>query len=412
MASAENPVATAADDMSAHPAPDQVEGKVDDKETPDEVNVDPPLVLPDTVDGCAARGRELLKGGKMDDAIACLSKALELSVTKHGPLAEQCAESYYAYASVLLEKAQSESDPFGDVVRKIEDPGEGDKDTEGEDCAEPAAKPAPAAGGAGGSGAGLSGGDEESDDEGEEGAEAAVDDLQVAWECFETARLLFAKTQETDPHARRRLADCLLGLADIRLENEDLEGAAADYSSALEILTSILEPHDRTLSHAHYQLGVAHQLNQSAELAAAEFQKATGVLRLRVAKLLENEGEAESKSKEVGELREIISDIEEKMAAEAVPSGLPGSAPASAPEVPAQAPAGSAGGAGGSKPAEPAATESGGFGKPQLPAAGSDGAVTVPVSVLSVRRKAPQPGGAQPDATDSAASKKQRISLA
>ncbi|KAJ1626386.1 hypothetical protein T492DRAFT_1032925 [Pavlovales sp. CCMP2436] len=336
MASAENPVATAADDMSAHPAPDQVEGKVDDKETPDEVNVDPPLVLPDTVDGCAARGRELLKGGKMDDAIACLSKALELSVTKHGPLAEQCAESYYAYASVLLEKAQSESDPFGDVVRKIEDPGEGDKDTEGEDCAEPAAKPAPAAGGAGGSGAGLSGGDEESDDEGEEGAEAAVDDLQVAWECFETARLLFAKTQETDPHARRRLADCLLGLADIRLENEDLEGAAADYSSALEILTSILEPHDRTLSHAHYQLGVAHQ----------------------------------------------------------------------------QAPAGSAGGAGGSKPAEPAATESGGFGKPQLPAAGSDGAVTVPVSVLSVRRKAPQPGGAQPDATDSAASKKQRISLA
>ncbi|KAJ1626387.1 hypothetical protein T492DRAFT_878540, partial [Pavlovales sp. CCMP2436] len=56
-------------------------------------------------------------------------------------------------------------------------------------------------------------------------------------------------------------------------------------------------------------------------------------------------------------------------------------------------------GAGGSKLAEPAATESGGFGKPQLPVAGSDGAVTVPASVL--------PGGAQPDATDSAGSKRQ-----
>jgi hypothetical protein len=92
------------------------------------------------------------------------------------------------------------------------------------------------------------------------------------------------------------------------------------------------------------------------------------------------------------------------MAAEAVPSGLPGSAPASAPEPGA--------GAGGSKSAEPAATESGGFGKPQLPVAGSDGAATAPVSVLPVRRKAPQSGGAQPDATDSAAPKKQRISLA
>ena len=207
--------------------------------------------------------------------------------------------------------------------------------------------------------------------------------------------------------------------------SEDFVGAVTEYAAALAIFEQVLEAHDRTLSHTHYQLGIAHQLNGRAPDAAAEFEKAAAVLRLRVAAL----GADEERAAEVRELRELVHEIEEKIAAEAEPSGI----------VPVQAgPAGPIDGVAAADAAAGAAAavtavvsgavaapvDSGGFGKPQLAAAAVDGASAPPVSVLTVRRKAPQAGGSAtatapgaPGAAGAhhdigAAVKKQRASLA
>lgn len=91
--------------------------------------------VPSTVDACAARGKELLQAGKTESAIACFSKALELSVAEHGPMATACADAYYSYADALLQKAQGESDPFGDAVQKLEDEDEdeGEEDADNDE---------------------------------------------------------------------------------------------------------------------------------------------------------------------------------------------------------------------------------------------------------------------------------------
>ncbi|KAG8466830.1 hypothetical protein KFE25_008209 [Diacronema lutheri] len=410
---------------------------------------------PSTIDACAARGKQLLQEGSTEPAIACLCKALELTVAEHGPMSPSCAYAYYAYADALLQKAQAESNPFGDAVQKLEEEGEGEEDDDEEDvdatdevlvggkahklaavAAAMCGSAPPCAGSDApcvGRGVGPSAGGGPSDlnapavAEGADGEEAdgmERDDLQAAWECFEIARLLFEKRGD-DPKARRRVADCLLGLADIRMENEDFVGAVTEYAAALAIFEQVLEAHDRTLSHTHYQLGIAHQLNGRAPDAAAEFEKAAAVLRLRVAAL----GADEERAAEVRELRELVHEIEEKIAAEAEPSGI----------VPVQAgPAGPIDGVAAADAAAGAAAavtavvsgavaapvDSGGFGKPQLAAAAVDGASAPPVSVLTVRRKAPQAGGSAtatapgaPGAAGAhhdigAAVKKQRASLA
>jgi nuclear autoantigenic sperm protein len=206
-------------------------------------SVDP--ALPDTVEECTARGKELIREGNNDLAIACLCKALELSVAKHGSMAPCCADAYYAYAEVLLLKAQGENDPFGDAVQKLEDEDVEDEDVDSDEDAPPKVK---AAGSSGAGGSAQPDGDNSEGEEGE-GEDGAVDDLRLAWECFETARLLYAKVTD-EPRAKERVGECLLGLGDIRMENGARAGRRAPAARAFQPLS--LPPHLTRAWSLHY----------------------------------------------------------------------------------------------------------------------------------------------------------------
>lgn len=83
----------------------------------------------------------------------------------------KCAPHYVEYARALLTKAQAEGDPFGGALSNKEKETELQQD------------------------AGSSVADD--DEEGEDGVEAdeAGDDLELAFQCFEVARLIYEKVR-------------------------------------------------------------------------------------------------------------------------------------------------------------------------------------------------------------------------
>ena len=141
----------------------------------------------------------------------------------HGDGHIDCADAYVEYANALFEKVKSEGDPFGSAGPK------------------PEAKPAPAGEGEAGPSAGTGedsaagdeatgegdgGGDQEEggDDDAEEGDGEAgdeADDLELAFQCFEVARLAYEKK----PGDKLRLADVLERIGEVHMENEQWASA-------------------------------------------------------------------------------------------------------------------------------------------------------------------------------------------
>ena len=167
--------------------------------------VDPDAAPAETPEALAARGRELVAANDLEAAIENFGRVLELQcaaraarrppplsslahtprrparrVTAHGEEHINCAPAYVEYARTLLLKAQMAADPLGSSV--------------------PGAVPVGSSDGAGKAPGGPSGSaaEEEGEDgeEGEgEGEDGEGDDLQVAFECFEVARIMYEKAR-------------------------------------------------------------------------------------------------------------------------------------------------------------------------------------------------------------------------
>ena len=178
----------------------------------------------------------------------------------HGDGHIDCADAYVEYANALFEKVKSEGDPFGSAGPK------------------PEAKPAPAGEGEAGPSAGTGGdsaagdeatgegdggGDQEEggDDDAEEGEGEAgdeADDLELAFQCFEVARLAYEKK----PGAELPLADVLERLGEVHMENEQWASAVSEFESALSIKTELLPAGDRQLAHLHFLMARASEAHK------------------------------------------------------------------------------------------------------------------------------------------------------
>ena len=138
-----------------------------------------------------------------------------------------------AYAQALLSKAQAEGDPFGGAapVKKADE------------------NSAPADGG---------GEDDDGDEDGEqgegEGEEAESDDLELSFQCFEVARIIYEKA---GPAQELPLAHVLESLGEVAMENEMWEDAIAELERSVLIKKRLLPASDRQLAHLHYQIATA-----------------------------------------------------------------------------------------------------------------------------------------------------------
>eukprot|EP00250_Pteridium_aquilinum_P009063 c18417_g1_i1 orf=206-1804(-) len=195
------------------------------------------------------QGRAALRTGEYDQAAELLSRALEIRALHYGELAFECAFTYYKYGCALLYKAQSESDPLGEVKESTEhadtETAEDGKDEEGEEVEE-----------------------EESD-------------LDMAWKMLDIARVIYEKQESRSIEE----VDVITALADVSLEREDFEMCFRDYTRALEILEGLVEQDDRGIAELCFKLSLAQQLGYKPKEALRYCQQAVSVCEARLRRL-------------------------------------------------------------------------------------------------------------------------------
>ncbi|KAI8099377.1 uncharacterized protein BX664DRAFT_321116 [Halteromyces radiatus] len=165
--------------------------------------------------------------------------------------------------------------------------------------------------------------DNDDSEEEEENNENQEDDFETAWDVLDVARVIFEKGE--DDESKLKLADVLLSLGDVSLETEKFNDALPDFKKAIDIKQSLLQPDDRQLAEAHYKYSLALELSSDSQgLALDELQKTKTVLKNRIETLEkgdikdDNKGKSkytpsEAEQKEITEIQDLISDLDEKV---------------------------------------------------------------------------------------------------
>ena len=146
--------------------------------------------------------------------------------------------------------------------------------------------------------------------------------LEVAWEMFELAKLVYTKNFDNDPiFKNKRIAECLTKLGEISIEQELYEQALNDIKESIRIQeeNKTSERDERMLAETYYQYGLAFQFSEQFELAAEQYQKAINILQLRIEKLNvlfeqgSDEFERNSYKDEVKDLESTLPEIASKL---------------------------------------------------------------------------------------------------
>jgi len=184
-----------------------------------------------------------------------------------------------------------------------EDEGEDDEEVEGED---------------------LTKNDEQVKDEAE--AEE-ISNLQRAWEMFELAKLVYTKNFDNDlTFKNKRIAECLMKLGEISIEQEIYEQAITDISESIRIQEEQKEEErdERMLAESFYQLALAQQFNNMFKEANETYQKSINIMQLRIEKLkgkltlinkdeVDSEAERNTINDEIAELEALLPEMMSKL---------------------------------------------------------------------------------------------------
>ncbi|XP_039290887.1 LOW QUALITY PROTEIN: histone-binding protein N1/N2 [Nilaparvata lugens] len=279
-----------------------------------------------------AQGKRHLYVKDFPSAVTTLSLACAKISAEHGQLADDCADGYYYYGSALLELAREEMAVLGEPEANKEGEEEGDDDEEeGEGEEEGGADETLEASkveeeGEKKEGEGKEG--EEKMEEGEGGKEKQrkgedeenmnVNDLQLAWEMFDLARVIYERQND-----EKKLADTYLKLGEVAMESENYDGAVQDMNKCLTIQHKILSADNRAIAETLFQLGVASSLCNQFEEAIKYFTNAGVVLERRIRTLTSSKAvdpEVVKKDpfytveKEVAELKALLPEIKDKIA--------------------------------------------------------------------------------------------------
>lgn len=158
--------------------------------------------------------------------------------------------------------------------------------------------------------------DSEDIEKDEEEEDEEVNNLQVAWEVLELAKLVLTKRGKT---GWKLLADAHRLLGEVAMEGGNHVGALNDLHGCLDLLQKV-EPRDaRAIAEIHYQLALAHSLGNDFDQSIAEFNKATALLESRIKELEEMKDPPKAEDTfytvegEIQELKELLPEIQEKI---------------------------------------------------------------------------------------------------
>lgn len=321
-------------------------------------------------------GKKNLFLNKYDEAVKNIGDACEVYSAKFGELNQLCAEIYFYYGRALLELARVENTVLGNALTGVpedntaindsrygnpDDINPDEKKTISDDVinalcdndsvveakpmegTEVVATPStevtettpatteattvPAEGEA-------EGDDEECDEDDEEDisktdqqvkdeAESEeISSLQRSWEMFELAKLVYSKGEDVCIK-NKRVAECLLKLGEISIEQEMYEQAITDLAESIKLQEAEEIPKEsrdeRMLAETFYQWGLAQQFNNIFTEAGESFQKSINIIQLKTEKLkgklqstewtTEQEEEKKAITEEIAEMDALIPEI-------------------------------------------------------------------------------------------------------
>merc|ERR1712183_723382 len=146
--------------------------------------------------------------------------------------------------------------------------------------------------------------------------------LQLAWEIFELAKVVYTKLIETETKDKdfyeERLCSTMLHLGEVSIENENYQQAVEDIKLCLQKQEKM--PKDaRIAAETHYQLGLAQSFNHQFDESVESHRTAIAILKERSKNLKAKEASTSSPrklaetNKEIAELEALIPEIEEKI---------------------------------------------------------------------------------------------------
>ncbi|XP_050542520.1 protein HGV2 [Daktulosphaira vitifoliae] len=137
-----------------------------------------------------------------------------------------------------------------------------------------------------------------------------VNDLQVAWEMLDLAKVIYKKMDTEE--AKLKLAEVLMKCGDVSIEDEKFETAIEDMTEALNIRRLLLPGDSRIIAETLFQLGIAQELGGSGERAVELMKEAATVLDQRI-KNLESSNSDEKSKEEIAEIKTVIPEIQERI---------------------------------------------------------------------------------------------------
>merc|ERR1711962_1120230 len=238
------------------------------------------------------------------DAVSNFSDACELMVKHKGETSIESAEAYLYYGRALLELSRVEAGVLGNALDGVdmEFKTEIEEDSPVEDTEAMTS-------------------DEESEDEmmqmeeeeksgegigSEEKIDTEVGNLELAWQMFELAKVIFSKAGNLTKEC-----ESLTLLGEVSLENSNYKQAVEDLISCLARRCAGMPADSRSIAETHYQLGVAQA--HSGDYASAEksLLAAISVLNARMSNLKKMEV-SENITKELSDLETLIYEIKER----------------------------------------------------------------------------------------------------
>lgn len=310
------------------------------QENSEEKDEDKKVNGPETQSPVKDEAQKLLAQGKRHlfvkdypSAVTTLGEACGKLSEQHGELADICGDAYYSYGRALLELAREESNVLGNAVEpekesedseEAEDDGGEDEKKDDEDSKEDDEKDNEAnvskneeSGEKGGDSEEVDGEDsKESGEDTEEKEEEDVNNLQLAWEVFELAKIIFERQKNN-----AKLAETYLYLGEVALESENYASAVEDMKKCLDIQKQILEPDHRDIAETLFQLGMAYSLSNQYDEAIDSFKSSLNVLEDRI-KNLENKEKPDTATSdnpfytvesEIAEIKNLLPEIKEKI---------------------------------------------------------------------------------------------------
>merc|ERR1719430_2083748 len=142
----------------------------------------------------------------------------------------------------------------------------------------------------------------------EEKIDTEVGNLELAWQMFELAKVIFSKAGNLTKEC-----ESLTFLGEVSLENSNFKQAMEDLTLCLVKRTKALPADSRSIAEIHYQLGVAQAHCTEYATAEKSLDAAVAVLNTRIANLKKMEA-SDGITKELTELALLCTEIKERMA--------------------------------------------------------------------------------------------------